>query len=112
MAGVDDPQYLSAHVATEKGILTVDVLSIRGELWLVPEWLEWPDIQMQSPAVAIRLDLVPHQRTGIGGVDITVNASIPQAVLDGLVQPSEAAPWVVIHGPSDHFGKLPMRQVH
>lgn len=107
-----EPEYLTAYVATVDGIVLMDVVRWNGELWLVPEWLEWPEQQLQTPAVAVRLDLLPHQSTRLGGVDFVVNNPIPTAVLSGEISPEAAQPFQVMHGPSPHFGNwaVPVRQ--
>lgn len=87
---MEAPQYLSAYVPTDKSIDQIDVLKIRGELWLVPEWLEWPDTQVQTPAVAVRLDGHPFQWGAPGAVDLTVNNQVPQSVLSGHPTPEQA----------------------
>lgn len=108
---MDSPEYLSAYVPTDEAIILIDVLQLRGELWLVPEWYEWPDKQLQTPAVAVRLDGHPFQRSAPGAADLTVNNQVPTAVLRGEPTPEQSQRFQVIVGPSDHFGKLPMKSV-
>lgn len=105
-------KFLVAYVASDDGILLMDVLQIGDERWLVPEWLEWLDEQLQTPAIAIRLDQLPHQKTPHLGADITVNVSVPKAVLTGEALHVAGIPVEVVRGPSPRFGKIPIPSKH
>ncbi len=100
-AGVEE---LTGYFPSESGIFIGDFLAIGGELWLVANWLVSPDERHRTPGLAIRIDLLPHQREGAHGTDITVNNPIPKAVLDGECSYAEGTEYQVIRGPSDHFG--------
>ena len=99
-----EPKYLSAYVADEEGIALMDAVLWNGELWLVSEWLELPEKRLQTPAVAVRVDRLPHQRTNVGGADLVVQNPIPRAVLRGESASSAGTEYQVLTGPAPHFG--------
>jgi len=104
-----EPQYLVAMIITDGGIVQIDVLKTAPlEHWLVPEWLEWPERQLQTPARAIRLEGLQFQTGGPGLVDLTVNMPIPKDVLDGRSRRIGEREIEVIEGPSPRFGALPI----
>lgn len=107
-----EPTYLSAYVPSEDGIALTDAVLVNGELWLVPEWLELQAERLQTPAIAVRLDFLPHQKVSFGGVNLVVNNAIPRAVLRGETASSAGVEYQVLSGPSPHFGwwAIPTRQ--
>lgn len=97
-------EQLTGYVPSGSKILMADFLSIGAELWLVAHWLETQDGQWRTPGIAIRVDVLVHQREGAHGTDVTVSDSIPREVLDGESSSAEGIEYQVIRGPSDHFG--------
>lgn len=105
-----ETKLLAAHVASDDGILLIDVLQIGTQRWLVPEWFEWRERKEQTPAIAIRLDGLAYQHHGVGAADLTVNVTIPKAVLTGQSQQIAGRTVEVVLGPSDRFGRIPFRR--
>lgn len=105
-----EPKLLIAHVGCGNEILTADVLQLGSELWLVPQWLVSLDGQRQIPARAIRVDGLPHQRSGAFGADLTLNDPIPTDVLHGDAVSGEGRQYEVLVGPSDHFPEVAVRR--
>lgn len=105
-----EPKLLIAHIASGNAIFTADVLQLGSELWIVPEWIESPDGRWRTPARAIRMDVLAHQRSGAHGADLTLNETLPRSVLDGHTSYAEGKQYQVIEGPSDHFGPIHWRK--
>ena len=101
---------LVAHLRSGDSILLIDVLQTSDGLWLVPEWRESKEQGLQTPARAIRLDRLQHQRVGISGADITVNQDIPKEILEGRSTSAGGVDYEVVDGET-YFGWLPIRQV-
>ena len=101
---------LVAHVRSGDSVLLIDVLQTDNGLWLVPEWLESKGEKLQTPARAIRLDRLQHQKIGVGGADLVVNQDIPKDILEGRVTSAGGVQYEVVDG-ATHFGWLPIRQV-
>lgn len=111
--GKSEPRVLVAHVASDGGILLIDVLQVGPlEHWLVPEWLEWPDKALQTPARAIRLEGLAYQPHGIGAADLTINSQVPKAVLDGQSRQIAGREVEVLEGPHPRLPVLPLRRGH
>mgnify|MGYP006951119562 CR=1 FL=1 len=102
---------LVAHLASDDGIFLIDVLQTEADLWLVPQWFDSEDGKYQTPARAIRLDFIAHQKSGIGGADITVNSTIPKSVLAGPDVSAGGTEYEVVTGISARFGWLAKRQL-
>lgn len=105
--GLVNPKLLVAHVGSDEGIFIADVLQTEGELWLVAEWLETQDRQWRTPRRTIRVTEWVHQRLAEGPVDLVLDP-IPKAVLDGHADTDAGVQYVVLEGPSDRFGWLPV----
>lgn len=73
-------------------------------------WFDSEDGTLQTPARAIRLDFIPHQRTGIGGAQITVNFTVPRSILDGPDTTANGIPYEIIDGISTVFGWIQKRK--
>ena len=70
-------------VPSGESVLTVDGISYKNKLWLVPQWLDYPDEKMSKPALMIRIDNFPHFENPSSGHDIALNQQVPLSVLDG-----------------------------
>lgn len=78
---------LKTAVGSDDGkIYTIDTISFRGGLWIVPLWNEAQDGKWIQPARIIRIDVLRHQRMPqkIGPHDIVLNEPVPKRLLDGL----------------------------
>ncbi len=94
----------------------MDTVEHEGHFWLVPEWLEIPNLAALSeklimPARIIQIDPLAHQKTEIHGAQFVVTCPIPKSVLTGQTQTAEGVDYIVeerphIHIPSDEFQKL------
>ncbi len=66
-------------------IQTVDGISYDGELWLIPQWFDYPKENASKPAIMIRFDNLQHQKTEGSVHDYVINNQIPPGVLDGTI---------------------------
>ena len=106
------------------GVYEMDTVRHEGHFWLVPEWLEIPNLaslyaddtgdeseKLIMPARIIQIDPLEHQKTEIHGAQFVVTYPIPKSVLTGQTQTAEGVDYIVeerphIHIPSDKFQKL------
>lgn len=72
----------TAIVNDEESLLQLEVVSWRGRLWLVPEWID-DTPGRQRPALLIRLDTLNYREHEDRPFRYSLVAPIPRSVLDG-----------------------------
>jgi hypothetical protein len=77
-----DLRIYSAHVMTTGGIYQCDVIHHDERFWLVPHWLEYPEVQVSLPMLVIPLDEWPHEAVPQNrqGMNFVVNGPLPIAL--------------------------------
>ena len=75
---------LVVAVMCESSVLTVDGLSYDNKLWLVPNWLDYPQEGMSRPERMIRFDNLPLDQLEENSLyDFLLQEPVPRDVLDG-----------------------------
>ena len=77
----------------------MDAIELDGSLWLVPEWLDFPDEKMIMPARMVCLATIPHERVDAAYHHIVVSGPVPKSVLDGQAPPELESQYLVIERP-------------
>ncbi|MDC0657071.1 hypothetical protein N6L27_03580 [Leisingera sp. SS27] len=90
---------MTATIAAGSEILTADVISHEGGLWLVPHWWQHPTEGWMRPARIIRMDTLQHQRLFGAETDFLVKTPLPIGALDGSQAPDECSGFEVIDNP-------------
>jgi hypothetical protein len=81
-------------------IFKVDVIEYLGAFWLVPEWLESPELKERRPTRIISLMTLPHQDIPNGQYPrFLVNVPVSKAVFEGRIPPERAKGYIVIDRP-------------
>lgn len=105
MGGIDDSNTVDI----------IDTIQYQGKLWLVPKWLDYPDLGVRKPARLIRIDSVPHQKLKPGSgypADLLLSVPVPRSAVDGhSTQPGPAGEFEVVLMP-DIAVPLPRKDRH
>lgn len=81
-----------------------DTIEHEGQFWLVPEWLEAPELGVKRPARMIPLARLRHQRMSAGWAQrFAVPDPVPRDVFEGHAPPEKAAQFGVIDQPDIEF---------
>jgi hypothetical protein len=86
---------ISGDEAMEGQTYKFDTIEHEGQLWLVPQWFEYPELGWMSPVRIILLSALPHQPFG---QEFVLTSPLPKSVLDGWVP--EGSGYVVVEKPS------------
>jgi hypothetical protein len=85
-------------------IYQMDTIEWQGKNWLVPQWLEAPQLGYSIPARIICLDYLPHQKTAGGNFgDFVLNQPLPKAMFEGPLPKTPTALPAVIERPDIRF---------
>lgn len=77
-----------------------DTIEHEGALWLVPEWLEAPDLKVRKPVRIIRLSGLEYQQfQNPHPADFLLNDPIPKDVFEGRAPSVEGGPFLVVEAP-------------
>ena len=80
--------------------LVCDTIQHNGKLWLAPAWLDEPSRPYRRPARLIGMSGLKYRSMPLRSeVDFVMQHPVPDAVLQGRVQDTLAAPFVVIERP-------------
>lgn len=86
--------------------LVCDTIQHDGKLWLAPAWLEDPSRPYRRPARLIGMNgLKYHSMPLRSEVDFVMDHAVPDAVLQGRVRDTLAAPFVVLERPDVRITK-------
>jgi hypothetical protein len=90
---------------------TCEGVEHQGAIWLVPNWIPFPDEGYTKPERMIRLDQFRYQRFDppppgpppFAGADFATNDPIPRALFDGELSSQLKARYVVLDRPNIRF---------
>ena len=81
-------------------LFNCDTIEHEGQFWLVPEWLEAPELGMKRPARIIPLARLRHQEMGSAYPQrFLLNDPMPRDVFEGRALPQLAKQFGVIDEP-------------
>lgn len=81
------------------GIHHMDAIEHEGQVWLVPEWLDFHAEGVTMPARIVSLATIPHDRTSVAGMEIVVSFPVPAAVFFGSLREDAERSYTVIERP-------------
>jgi hypothetical protein len=94
-------------------LFNCDTIEHEGQFWLVPEWLEAPELGMTRPARIIPLAKLRHQKMGPNYPQrFLLNDPMPRDVFEGRAPPQLAEQFGVITEPQGIVIHFPASGIH
>jgi hypothetical protein len=109
---MSDTKLYKVIVGFEDGVIAdCDAVEYQGAIWLVPNWLPFPNEGYGKPERMIRLDQFPHRRFDpptagpppFDGANFGINEPIPRALFDGELSGTLKDKYVVLQKPDARF---------
>ena len=83
----------------QPGIHHMDAIEYEGQVWLVPEWLDFHADGVTMPTRIVSLANIPHDRTSVPGMEIVVSFPVPAGVFFGSLREDAERSYTVVERP-------------